>query len=311
MSITGEVVSVNVSLEKGVIKKPVAEIVVDSCGIVADAHAGRWHRQISLLAKEDIDRFSSEMGRSIGFGEFAENITVEGIDLGRACVLDTIRIGDVELEVSQIGKKCHGDGCAIFQEIGQCVMPKQGIFGRVVKGGKVKSGDEIEFIERPFRVWVLTMSDRAFAGEYSDRSGPKAVEMIEGFFEGKRWHVRVDNEILPDDAGELKERLEKLVGDGVDVIFTLGGTGVGPRDITPEVVVGVCEKIVPGIMENIRIKFAQDKPSALLSRSVAGVAGRTQIYALPGSVKAVSEYLGEIFKTLEHAVYMIHGLDVH
>jgi len=171
MSITGKVVCVNVSPDKGTVKKPVDEIVVDSRGIVADAHAGGWHRQISLLAKEDIDRFSSEMGRSIGFGEFAENITVEGIDLGNACVLDTIQIGDVELEVSQIGKKCHGDGCAIFREVGQCVMPKQGVFARVVKGGKVAAGDVVAFEKRAFRVLVVTLSDRAFSGEYSDRSG--------------------------------------------------------------------------------------------------------------------------------------------
>ena len=190
-------------------------------------------------------------------------------------------------------------------------MPKQGLFGRVAKGGSIRAGDRIEYSARPFRVSVLTMSDRAYAGEYSDRSGPKAAEMVKEFFEGKRWHVSIDNEVLPDDADKLLEKLERLVGDGVDVIFTLGGTGIGPRDITPEVVGGVIEKELVGVMEHIRVKFGQDKPSALLSRSVAGVAGRTQIYALPGSVKAVSEYLGEIFKTLEHAVYMLHSLDVH
>ncbi|MBW8036698.1 MAG: molybdenum cofactor synthesis protein, partial [Planctomycetes bacterium] len=93
MGFIGRVVSVNVSLEKGTVKVPVEGIVVDSRGVVGDAHAGNWHRQVSLLAKEDVDRFSSEMGRSIGFGEFAENITVEGIDLGKACVLDRIQIG--------------------------------------------------------------------------------------------------------------------------------------------------------------------------------------------------------------------------
>lgn len=311
MSELGTVVSVNVSLEKGVIKKPVGEVVVDLRGIVGDAHSGAWHRQISLLAKEDIDKFSSEMGRSIGFGEFAENITVSGIDLGKVSVLDRFIIGEVVLEVSQIGKKCHGDGCAIFREVGSCVMPKQGLFCRVVNGGVVSAGDKIEYVARPFRVSVLTMSDRAYAGEYSDRSGPRATELVGEFFEGKRWHVNVDNEILPDDAGELLGRLEELTGDGVDVIFTLGGTGIGPRDITPDVVSGIIEKELVGVMEHIRVKYGGEKPSALLSRSVAGVAGRTQIYALPGSVKAVSEYLGEIFKTLEHAVYMLHSLDVH
>lgn len=311
MSESGKVVSVNVSLEKGTIKLPVEEIFVDDRGIVDDAHAGPWHRQVSLLAKEDIDKFSSEMGRSISFGEFAENITVEGVELGKVCVLDTIRIGEVELEVSQIGKKCHGDGCAIFREIGKCVMPNQGIFCRVVTGGKIVAGDAVEVEARAFRVLVVTLSDRAFSGEYSDRSGPKVCGLLEEYFSDKRWHLEVDGNILPDDAKMLGKELAGAVADEVDVVFTLGGTGVGPRDITPEVVERFCDKLVPGIMENIRIKFGQDKPSALLSRSVAGVTGRTQIYALPGSVRAAEEYVGEILKTLEHTVYMIHGLDVH
>jgi len=95
------------------------------------------------------------------------------------------------------------------------------------------------------------------------------------------------------------------------VIVTTGGTGIGPRDITPEVVTALCQKQIPGIMEHIRAKFGAANPNALLSRSVAGVAGRSQIYALPGSVRAVEEYLGEILKTLEHVLCMLHGLDVH
>ncbi len=99
--------------------------------------------------------------------------------------------------------------------------------------------------------------------------------------------------------------------DDVDMIFTVGGTGLGPRDITPETVASVCEKMVPGVMENIRVKFGSEKPNALLSRGIAGIAGRTQLYALPGSVRAVEEYLGEILKTMEHAIFMMHGLDAH
>ena len=118
-------------------------------------------------------------------------------------------------------------------------------------------------------------------------------------------------EILPDDAPRIEAALRRAVADGFDAVFTLGGTGIGPRDVAPEVVSAVCEKTIPGIMENIRVKFGADKPSALLSRSVAGTLWTSQLYALPGSVKAVTEYLGEIFKTLEHAVCMLHGLDVH
>ena len=95
------------------------------------------------------------------------------------------------------------------------------------------------------------------------------------------------------------------------MIFTTGGTGVGPRDITPDVVTELCDKFIPGIMDHIRLKFGADKPNALLSRSVAGVAGSTLIYTLPGSVRAVQEYMQEILKTLEHLILTLHGLDDH
>jgi molybdopterin adenylyltransferase len=138
-----KVLSVNVSKEKGVIKKPVDQIVITESGIENDAHAGDWHRQISLLAKESIDKFEEVLGRKLEFGEFAENITTEGITLYTMKPGDKLFIGDVEMEVTQIGKKCHGDGCAIFSQVGKCVMPKEGIFAKVIKTGNIKAGDEI------------------------------------------------------------------------------------------------------------------------------------------------------------------------
>ena len=311
MSRNLEVVSVNISRQKGTVKEPVASIEVDANGIVGDAHAGAWHRQVSLLSQESIDHFSEEMGREMRAGEFAENIAVRGLDFSEAAVLDRFRFGEVELEVTQIGKKCHGDGCAIFREVGRCVMPKEGLFTRVISGGRIAAGDRGEFNPRPLRFLIVTLSDRAAAGEYEDRSGPQITELLNNWLLEKRWHAQIENKILPDDADNLMEQLVAAVADGVDVVITTGGTGVGPRDITPETVTAVCERLVPGIVENIRIKFGTAKPNALLSRSVAGVSGKTQIYALPGSVRAVTEYMGEIFKTLEHLIFMLHGLDVH
>ncbi|HPE86314.1 MAG TPA: MOSC domain-containing protein, partial [Bacteroidales bacterium] len=134
---TIRIVSVNISTEKGVIKHPVDEIVLDENGIINDAHAGRWHRQISLLADESVQKFNKIIGREVGYGEFAENITTTGILWYTVNPFDLIRIGDALLEVTQIGKKCHGDNCAIYREVGKCVMPKEGIFTRVIHGGIV------------------------------------------------------------------------------------------------------------------------------------------------------------------------------
>ena len=148
----GEIASVNISLEKGTVKEPVESIMIDSLGVREDAHAGDWHRQVSLLSEESIALFSRQMERECQAGEFAENITTRGVDLLQVAPLDRFRIGTVELEVTQIGKHCHGDNCAIFQAVGKCVMPKEGIFCRVLKEGEAKPGDSIEFKPRLLRI---------------------------------------------------------------------------------------------------------------------------------------------------------------
>jgi len=215
------------------------------------------------------------------------------------------------LEITQLGKKCHGAVCAIFREVGQCAMPKEGVFARVVQGGAIKPGDTIKYVPYRFKVLVITLSDRAAAKIYEDKSGPKAQEYLAKFFEHKRWHVEINYLLQNDDAAMLRKVLQQALRDNVSAIFTLGGTGVGPRDISPDVVRPFCDKLIPGIMDCIRLKYGAEHPAALLSRSIAGIAKQTLIYTLPGSVRAVEEYMVEIFKTFEHLFYMMHGLDVH
>jgi molybdopterin adenylyltransferase len=306
-----KVVSVNISEKKGTIKTPVPKMSVDEGGIVGDAHAGNWHRQISILSAEIIKEFESEIGRVLAPGEFAENITTRGVDLREVAILDRFTIGDVELEVTQIGKECHGGACAIFREVGKCVMPKEGLFARVIHGGDMKAGDAIGLTKRPLRVEVVTLSDRASCGEYEDKSGPEVQSLLEDYFKDKRWHIASNVTVLPDDAAQLRELLDRFRAEKVDIVLTTGGTGVGPRDITPDVVSGILDKQLPGIMENIRVKFGSEKPGALLSRGVAGVMGKMQVYTLPGSVKAVREYMGEILKTIEHVISTVHGIGTH
>lgn len=306
-----KVVSVNVSEEKGTIKHPVPKIVINDKGVRGDAHSGHWHRQVSLLGQESIDRFVSETGRRTSPGEFAENITTQGMDLGRVGILDKFSSGDLLLEVTQIGKEYHGDVCAIFREVGKCVMPKEGIFTRVLKEGTLKPGDDLVYDQRLLQIRIITLSDRASRGEYEDKSGPAVENALNEFFQDKRWHPKIERTVLRDDAKLLKEQLESSQAEGCDIVITTGGTGVGPRDFTPEVVIGFCDKIIPGIMEHIRMKFGSENPNALLSRSVAGVKEQTLVYALPGSVRAVQEYMAEILKTMEHLILTIHGLDIH
>ncbi len=139
-----KVVSINTSDKKGMRKKPVNSVIIkENFGIEGDAHASeKWHRQISLLALESIKKMQS-MGLDVTSGDFAENITTEGINLPVLPIGTKMSIGEnVEVEVSQIGKICH-TRCAIYTQAGDCVMPKEGIFVKVLKGGTVKKGDKI------------------------------------------------------------------------------------------------------------------------------------------------------------------------
>lgn len=142
-----KVVSVNISEKKGEQKHPVSEIVLKlRHGIVGDAHAGDWHRQISLLAEESVDTMRVNCPVALNAGVFAENINTVGIDLKDLPVGTHLRIGEAEVEVTQIGKECHSD-CAIKKTVGKCVMPTEGIFAVVVKEGAVRAGDEIEVLK--------------------------------------------------------------------------------------------------------------------------------------------------------------------
>jgi MOSC domain-containing protein YiiM len=142
--VKGKIVSINVSDRKGITKKPVKEAIMEkNFGIRGDAHASsKWHRQVSLLAIESI-RKMQERGLKVNPGDFAENITTEGIDLPKLPVGTKMRIGDdIEVEISQIGKKCHTK-CEIYNKTGDCIMPKEGIFVKVLRGGRIREDDEI------------------------------------------------------------------------------------------------------------------------------------------------------------------------
>jgi molybdopterin adenylyltransferase len=161
-----------------------------------------------------------------------------------------------------------------------------------------------------FEVLVITLSDRAHRGEYEDLSGPLVQKRIAGYFESAGWEFNINLTLIPDDSSMLSELLENS-STFYDIILTTGGTGIGPRDITVDTVRPMLSKEIPGIMEMIRIKYGVEKPNALLSRSVAGIIGKSLIYTLPGSVRAVNEYMDEIVKTMTHTILMQHGIDRH
>ena len=143
----GKVIAVCISPEKGTQKTAVAEgNFIEDYGIEGDAHAGKWHRQVSLLSYDKIEAFR-QRGARVENGAFGENLVVEGIDFSALPVGTRLACGDVVLEITQIGKECH-HGCAIFQQMGDCIMPREGVFAKVIRGGKICPGDEMTCMER-------------------------------------------------------------------------------------------------------------------------------------------------------------------
>ena len=305
-----DIISVNISDKKGIVKTPVEEIIIDENGIKDDAHAGVWHRQISLLAQESIERAEEKAKSKFPPGTFAENLTTQGIELKDTSILDRFVNDKAEIEVTQIGKKCH-DMCAIGKQIGDCIMPAEGIFCRTLKGGVIKPGDTFKYIPKIFKVKIIVLSDRAAAGVYEDKSGKLIDKLVKEWFAAKKMKVESEVLIIPDEKKKLESVMNSSFQENIDIVFSTGSTGIGERDIAPETIAPLLEKQVTGIMELVRVKYGMKNPNAVLSRSIAGTKNKTLVFALPGNPKAVNEYLTEIFAVLYHSILMIHGINKH
>lgn len=304
----GKVRAVCVSEKKGVQKKPVSYAdFKENYGIITDAHAGNWHRQVSLLSYDKVEEFNKK-GANVSDGEFGENIVVEGLDFRSMPVGTVFKCKEVILKMTQIGKECHTH-CAIYQKMGECIMPTQGVFAEVIKGGRIEVGEEMiaEFPDgtQNFTAAVLVLSDKGSTGQRADESGPTAEKILKD----KGFDV-VERLVISDDKDLIKKELIRLADmRQVNLILTSGGTGMAPRDNTPEATIEVADKLVPGIAEAIRNESMKYTKRAMLSRGVAVIRQNSLIVNLPGSPKAVKESLDAILDTLDHGLKLIRGTD--
>ena len=283
----GIIKAVCISEKRGTVKKNINEVkVIKDFGLEGDAHAGKWHRQVSFLSADIVDEFN-EKGASVIEGDFGENVLVYGIDFKKLPVGTKLICNDVKFEVTQIGKECHSH-CEIYKRVGDCIMPREGIFAKVLEGGMIK---------------VITLSDKGSRGERVDTSGPKASEILrEHGFE------IIEEILLPDEMAQIKKELIRLSDSRqVDLIITTGGTGLSPRDCTPEATLAVADRNVPGIAEAIRVGSMTITKRAMLSRGVSVTRKKTLIINLPGSKKAVEESLSFIIDQLPHGLDTLRG----
>jgi len=295
--------------KKGEPKRPVPEARFRAGhGIEGDAHAGSWHRQVSLLADEDIETVRRAGLPDVLPGAFAENVVLSGLDLGAVGLGTRLRLGeDVVLAVTQIGKVCHAP-CEIARASGDCLMPRLGLFARVEKGGSVRPGDEAELVARVPRerlqAVVLTVSDRCSRGEAADTAGPAVARLLEERLGAHIYRL----EVVPDEADRIAGRLAHYAdGHSIDLVATVGGTGFAPRDVTPEATRGVVERPTPGLDEAMRAASLSKTPHAALSRGASGIRRSTLLLNLPGSERAARENLEAILPALGHGLAKLRG----
>jgi molybdenum cofactor synthesis domain-containing protein len=306
----GKIIAVCISEKKGTQKKNIhyGEFIKEY-GIKGDAHAGKWHRQVSLLSNEKIEAFKKK-GAQLEEGAFGENLIVDGIDFRSLPVGTRFQCNDVLLELTQIGKECH-TGCEIYQKMGDCIMPREGVFARVLSGGIIGEGDELtvldEGIEKQktdkLRVAVITSSDSGFSGEREDLSGSVICRIVKEY-----GYEVVHQTILPDDMTMLCDEMKYICDNNrADLILTTGGTGFSKRDCMPEATQKVAERMVPGIPEAMRAYSLQITKRSMLSRAACGIRKSTLILNLPGSPKAVEECLTYVITELEHGLKILIG----
>lgn len=302
----GIIKAVCLSEAKGTEKRPVASVtLIANHGLSGDAHAGNWHRQVSLLSADKVVEFNARGGKA-EIGAFGENILVSGIDFKRLPVGSILRAGEVVLKMSQIGKECHSH-CQIFHRVGDCIMPREGVFATVEHGGELHAGMELTVepppVDAPLRAAVMTLSDKGFAGERVDTSGPRAAQLL-----SEAGYDVVEQVLLPDAQKKIERELIRLADSRqVDLIITTGGTGFSLRDVTPEATLAVATRIAPGIAEAIRAESLKITPRAMLSRGASVLRNKTLIVNLPGSTKAVEEGLAVILPQLEHGLRILKG----
>ena len=298
----GVIKAICISEEKGTLKKNIDEcMLIENFGLENDAHAGS-ERQVSLLSYEIENAFFEKNKLDLEAGVFGENLLVSGFDFKKMAIGTKLKCGDVVLEITQIGKECH-TGCNIREKTGDCIMPREGVFAKVVNGGKIKVGDEMSIVKRPYTASVITASDRCYAGTNEDVSGPLLTQMLKD-----SGYEIISYDLLNDDEKMIYNRLVELAdNERPDVIFTTGGTGFSVRDNVPEATLKAAHKNAPGISQAIRAYSLNITDRAMLSRAESVIRNRTIIINLPGSPKAVKECLEYVVPTLAHGIDILRG----
>lgn len=284
----GKVVAVCKSVHKGERKVNVGQAqLIENFGMDGDAHSGPWDTHIRLLAQESIYK-AFKRGLNVGPGDFSENITTRGIDLSSLRVGTKLKVGNAVIEITKKGKECK-DKCNIFNLIGDCIISREGVYAKVLRGGLVFVGDEIHpFLD--INVGII----------YVKNNKPIEEKLLENVIRKSlsMYTVQVTDYNKVDNKHEiLKSAIIEMCEKNLDIVFVVGGAGIFLKDNSPEVILEVVEKELPGIAENIRGSF-QEPEKAMVYRGRSGIRGSTLIVNLPDNVEILNNCLLRVLPVL-------------
>ncbi len=301
----GKVLAVCTSEKKGLQKHDVHSAHFETeWGIDGDAHAGKWHRQISLLSADKIEAFNQK-GANVIPGAFGENLVVDGFDFRALPVGTLLRCGDVLLEMTQIGKECHSH-CEIYKKMGDCIMPREGVFARVLEPGTITVGDEMVIVPReghfPWQAAVISLSANSDSKCDNDLGTAISNRLT------KSGYTVLEDLVVPKDARVLKQQIIRLCDQRqLDLILTTGGISCSKDDFTPEATLAVADKNVPGISEAIRSAAVQVCDKAMISHSASVIRGKTLIINLPDNLQACMDTMDVFMDTIPQAMAQLRG----
>jgi molybdopterin adenylyltransferase len=301
---TGRLLHICTSDKKGIAKHeiPSAKLVVEY-GMEGDAHAGDWHRQVSLLSHIDIE-FMRARGLMLKPGAFGENLVIDGINTDELGVGSRLRVGDVLLELTQIGKVCH-TRCGIYYTTGDCIMPRAGLFARVLKGGELFPGIPVEVLHKVDRsdiqAAVIIISGRYASGNTLDTVGPAVASRLSEKLQARIAWIKA----VPGEIKQVAAALMDYCDRKVDLLVTVGGTGISEREVAQVATCTVVDRELLGLADATRAASAPPAANALLSDAVAGMRQQTLIVNLPGCLKDAVERIDAICSSLPQAMQIL------
>lgn len=309
------IVSVNISKQKNESKHSVHEIDIIKMGIIGDAHSGDPTKQICLFSNEAIEQLSIEDKRPYKPGDFGEHITTEGLDIHDIYCLDQLAIGSsdfiVRLEVTATPK----ENDRLYHRPNVASFFRDGVFCRVLHGGKIRPKDKIIRLPRTLSVQLIYVTRRENLGSSEHIVPVKLKTLLYDFFKLHQWtpydpennKAAISLSVISNDQQRLKTSLEKATSS-YNMIFVIGSTGISPNDITPDVMERIADKKIPGIMESIHLDIGKKYPEVLIHRTMACTVGNSLVYTLPDHPIFIEEIFKQLQRFLEPSIFMLRGL---